>query len=281
MFYSKNSKELVYDLIAQANPNIQPALTSSNSIIEAITAITPAAANGMHNTQARVRAIQGNGYSGSFIVYYNRIALQQIIPVNDWWAGYQNVRIDSYSAATTHALLPLIAARYGVLLSTWDVSNQSLSYPNRADQTERAGMSAQATSPAYIGSLIFAIYRGKPTLEEQASLTSLSQYLHFDGTAASIAAGMKSAGLCTWGLDLTDNKTMVNTVSAVIGNWDALMTVLGNFGVPPMDKPTSNQVGVVRANGNQYANPNYDYVTIITGLTGTNIQGTAYLHFNN
>lgn len=280
MFYSKNSKELVYDLISQANPNIQPALTSANSIVEAVTAVTPSAANGMRNTQARVRAIQGAGYSGSFIVYYNRISLQQVMLVNDWWGGYTNVRIDSYSGNSVHALLPLIAARYGINLNTWDVNNQSLSTQGIADRVERVGLATGASCPAYTGSVILAVYRGKPTLEEQASITALSQAQHFDATAATIAAGMKSAALCTWGLDLTDNKNLINSASAVLSNWSALMGVLANYGVPPMDAPTSNQIGIVVPTTNQYANPNFDRVTIVTGLTGANIQGTAYFHFN-
>ena len=281
MFYTKDSKELVYDLIAAANPNIQPPLTSANSVIEAITSITPGAANGNHNTQARVRALQGNGYSGSFFVTYNRIAINQIIRPNDTYNNQARTRIDSYSVATLHNALPLINLRYGVNLNTWDVQNYGISGANIADNVTAIGLSAVATSPAYIGSATIIVYRGKPTLEEQASNTMLSQYQHFDGTADSIAAGMKSAALATWGLDLSDNKTMINTANAVIGNWDALMGILAAQGIPAMDKPTSNQIGVVRASGNQYANPNFDYVTIITGLTGTGIQGTAYLHFNN
>lgn len=280
MFYAKDSKQLVFDLIAQDNPGIVPRLDSTNCVVEKITTVTSNAASNFRNTQARVRGIQGNGQSGSFIVYYNRIQIQQVILPNDFFSG-NRILILNYSVSSLHNALPLLNAMSGVNLNTWDVTNVAFGGVNVADYNNYATLTITPTSPAYIGAIPLRYNRGKPTLTDQITNRNLAQYQHFDADAASVAAGQRSAAMCTYGIDFSDNANLLTTTTSGFTQWAALRQLLDSLGVPQYDAPASaNQISDVTTASNQYADKQYDRVVIVTGVLSATCKGTAFYHYN-
>jgi len=279
MLYSKDSRALVYDLIAAANPQIQPPLSNDNCVIESITPVTPAAANGMHNTSARIRGQQGDGYQGSFVVFYNRIDLAKVIYPSDTLNSLNTyIALQNFAGRTTHQMLPQICLQVGLNLNTWDVTNNSFSYGGQADRIENSNLSAVATSPAYIGTVPMRVYRGKPDLGIQITATALAVLNHADKKVDDKA----SAALLTWGIDFSDYKNYFGSWANYSNNWDSLRQILTDRGVPDYPKAAnSNFIGDSLTSQVAAANRDYDRVLVQTGITADGIAGVAYYHYNN
>ncbi|QXO10936.1 hypothetical protein pEaSNUABM54_00110 [Erwinia phage pEa_SNUABM_54] len=279
MLYSKDSRALVYDLIAAANPQIQPPLSNDNCTIEAITAVTPNAANGMHNTSARIRGQQGDGYMGSFVVFYNRIDLSKVILPSDTLNGLNNyVQLQNYAGRNIHQMLPQICLQVGLNLNTWDIQNNGFSYPSQADRIENSNITAVPTSPAYIGAVNLRVYRGKPDLGIQITATALTVLNHADKKVDDL----NSAGLLTWGIDFSDYKNYFGSWANYSNNWDSLRQILTDRGVPDYPRAAnSNYISDATTASVAGANRDYDRVFVQTGIVADNIVGVAYYHYNN
>lgn len=279
MLYSKDSRALVYDLIAAANPQIQPPLSNDNCTIEAITAVTPSAANGMHNTSARIRGQQGDGYMGSFVVFYNRIDLSKVILPSDTLNGLNTyVQLQNYAGRNTHQMLPQICLQVGLNLNTWDVNNYTFSYGGQADRIENSTITAVPTSPAYIGAVSLRVYRGKPDLGIQITATALTVLNHADKKVDDL----NSAGLLTWGIDFSDYKNYFGSWVNYSNNWDSLRQILTDRGVPDYPRAAnSNYISDATTASVAGANRDYDRVLVQSGIVADNIVGVAYYHYNN
>lgn len=278
MLYKKTSKELVYDLIAEANPNIQPPLDANNSFIEQISTINPGPANGNKNTRARIRGYQGEGFSGSFLVYYNRLNLGLIVLGNDALNNRATyLGVTNYTATVTHSLLPQISLLSGVELRTWDLGNQGIAGAGNADYTTVVTLVAAPTSPAYTGNLPIYVSRGRPVLSDQLHTFSLDELTHVDPLT-----DRKSAGLLTWGKDFSQYRNYLGVTSAGMPQWVGLRKVLDEMGIPTYPAPVNgNFVTDNTTSSVARANRNYDRVVVHTGINAEGIVGVAYYHYNN
>lgn len=279
MLYSKDSRALVYDLIAAANPQIQPPLSNDNCIIEAITTVTPNAANGMHNTSARIRGQQGDGYQGSFVVFYNRIDLAKVILPSDTLNNQGTyVQVQNFAGRNMHAILPQVALQVGLNLNTWDIQCDWYSYQGVAGRIENTSLTAVATSPAYIGTVPMRIYRGKPDLGIQITNVALNVLEHADKKVNDLA----SAGLLTWGIDFSDYKNYFGSWANYSNNWASLRQILTDRGVPDYPQAAnSNFITDAATTQVAAANRDYDRVLVQTGISAAGIAGVAYYHYNN
>lgn len=123
--YSKQSLQLVADLVNLANPQLPVALTPTNVKWGIPQAVTPSG-GAIQDTQIKVTALASGQYIGNQTLTYRRInfgTLFRSIPI----------RIDKYSPASTGAspykisdLLGAINAKYGLSLTAADIVDGSL-----------------------------------------------------------------------------------------------------------------------------------------------------------
>lgn len=273
--YKKPSSELVYDLINLANPQLPIPVDGNNVIIEKLTAIgTPNAASNMRNTSARLRGVQGMGYTDSVTLYYDRINLATIIPNR----AQSNAGFTSFTATNVHSALAAIEAAFGVNFGTMDVVNSGLSQVSVPDYNSYFNLTAQPNSPAYVGAQSTRYYRGKPVLD--TSITK--EVLDAINQPIDPVLGKKCADLLTYGIDFTAYKNLLNVTSAGLPNWAGLRTVLDQLSIPQYDGPlNSNTVQDVATTSMPSANKNFDRVVVQTGIDAAGIKGVAYYHYNS
>ena len=269
--YSKAGKDMVFDLINQANPRDVP-FTAQNTVIEAITAQNNTVDGVTYNTKARVRGISGAGYTGVQTVYYNRLALNSLFSAT-------TVRLDSYSAASVHEALPIINARYGLSLTTTDVVNNGLLNPGVTNYNSSVNLTGAAGSPLLTAnSTTLYYYRGLPVLSAFILNKNVPAYTHpvSDPT-------VKSASMLTVGLDFTESKNLLLVDGTGMPNFAALSQVLTQtYGLPAWDAPlNSNYVVDVATSTVSAANQKFDRVVVQTGILNGQVAGAAYYHYMN
>lgn len=279
MFYTEDSKQTLLNLIMRDNPSLAGKLTLENVIIEAITNVTPGPVNGQRNTSARIRGVQGAGFTGSIVVFYNRIDISKVILPNAFKISRAGFNITNFSARLIHEILDQLYHETGVRLRPYDVVNYGIDYPSQPDRTATQGLVTQASSPGFTGTVQLYIDRGRPTLENQISVRELGQYMHADAAAA--GQNKQSAGLATWGIDCTEIAPALQGGIWNDAQWAILRSFLDRQGVPPYVKP--NSTNLVQTQGTAQvtlANKAFDMVTVQTAINNEGILGTAYYHFN-
>lgn len=272
--YKKPSNELVYDLINLANPDLPIPVDANNVIIEKITDVAVNAASNNRNTSARLRGVQGMGYTDSITLYYDRIDLKAILPLyTQSKAGFT-----TFTATNVHSALAAIEEAFGVKFGTMDVVNSALPGANTPDYTYQFSLAAQPASPAYRGSQAVRYYRGKPVLDTSITKDALDVLKHpIDETL-----GKKCIDLLTYGIDFTAYKNLLNVTSAGLPNWAGLRQVLDSLGIPQYDGPlNSNTVQDVATSTMPSANKNFDRVVVQTGIDAEGVKGVAYYHYNS
>jgi hypothetical protein len=279
MFYTEDSKQTLLNLIMRDNPDLPFALTTENVVVEAITNVTPGPTNGQRNTSARIRGIQGAGFTGSVVVYYNRIDISKVILPNAYKISRAGFQITNFAARLIHEILDQLYLETGVRLRPYDVVNYGLDYASTPDRTATQGLVCQPSSPGFTGTVQLYIDRGKPTLENQLTVRELSQYKHADATAAE--QNKQSAGLVTWGIDFTEHRSIVEGGIWNETQWNALRAILDSMGIPDYPRPLSNQVQTQNTTSVTLANKSFDRVTVHSGINADGIQGVAYYHYNN
>lgn len=272
--YKKPSNELVYDLINLANPQLPIPIDANNVIIEKITTVAVNEASNNRNTSARLRGVQGMGYTDSVTLYYDRINLASIIPTY----AASSAGFTSFTAANTHAALAAIQDAFGINFSTKDIVNRGLAGISTADYTSTIQLQADVASPAYVGVQTVRYYRGKPVLDTSITKDVLDVLKHpIDETLSK-----RCADLMTYGIDFTSYKNLLTVTSAGLPNWAGLRQVLDSLGIPQYDGPlNSNTVQDVATSTMPSANKNFDRVVVQTGIDAAGIKGVAYYHYNN
>lgn len=175
--YNKPSKDLVYDLINEANPSLPVALTSANTKLGDPAPVT-IPGNSFPNTSIAVISSSPD-YIGRKVVNYRRISL------NNLFRGI-TVQLNKYSANqgaansvvfTLYQLLPILNVVYGLNLSQDDVTDVNILRGNTQENgfyTTTVTVNAKATSLGYIGSFSFK-WRGAPQeLESMITVTDLN-----------------------------------------------------------------------------------------------------------
>lgn len=267
--YNKNGKQLVFDLINAANPQPVP-FTENNCVIEKVTPGNWTVDGVTYNTQARVRGQPGQGYTGSKIVYYNRLSLPTLLI-------YVNPTVQSYSATDLHSVLPVFNRNYGLNITVADVQNAALSNPNTPNYTGTVTMTPLASSPLLTANTAALTYlRGLPYLDVYVVSTVLDAYIHpvTDVTK-------KSAQLLTYGLDFTDYANLLLVDGTGMPNFSALQQVLTQtYGLPAWDAPLNSNYVTDNATANVTgANKNFDRVVVQTGISNSQVVGFAYYHY--
>lgn len=267
----KTGKELVWDLINQANPRPVP-FSASNSAIEAITAGSFTQDGVTYNTKARIRGLPNSGYTGSVTVYYNRLTLSNLF-------RNQQASVESFSAADIHALLPVINRSYGLNLLTSDITNATLGGVAVPNYTNTVFLAPAATSALLAaGSANMRYMRGLPYLDKFILSKNLTAYTH------PVADTTKPAAqLLTYGLDFTDYKNLLLVDGTGMPNFAALQQILTQtYGLPAWDAPlNSNYVTDNPTSAVTNANQKFDRVVVQTGISNGQVAGVAYYHYMN
>lgn len=271
----KSSKALVYDLINQANPHLPFPLSADNCRLEKIKAVVPTEATGNRNTQVRVRGVQGDGFQDQLTLYYDRMALDKVIrPIG---AGVtMGSKFVTFTARTFHQALPVITLAYGVELGTWDINDASLPSPEVPNATSAVTMTANNASPAYRGSVVLRLARGKPLLQEGITVSVLEPCVH----PISVAENKICVDMVTYGLDFTAYRSALTVNAGGMPNWAELRAVLDELGIPNYPAPTQNTVVDQATSAVGSANKAFDRVVIHSGIDATGVKGTAYYHYN-
>lgn len=271
----KSSKALVYDLINQANPQLPIPLTVDNCRLEKIISVVPTALNGFRNTQVRVRGVQGEGFQDQFTLHYDRLALSSVIhPVTSTTA--QRSRFVTFTSRTFHQALPSISAAYGVELGTWDVVDASLPYPEVPNAVSLVTLTAQPTSPAYRGSTVVRLARGKPLLQDGVKVAVLDPCVH----PINVADTKLCVDMLTFGLDFTAFRSALTVNAGGMPNWAELRAVLDQLGIPSYSAPAQNTVVDQATSAVATSNKTFDRVVVHSGIDAAGVKGTAYYHYN-
>ena len=175
--FTKPSKDLVYDLINEANPDLPELLSVANAKLDNPVTAT---VSGRPELNTAITCIPvGGAYIGRKTLNYRRLGLNILL------RGL-TVQIDKYSenqsgsnstVFTVYNLLPLINAKYGLNLTTDDVIDANILRGNVQEggqYTTTVTVTAKATSLGYVGS--FALkWKGAPQdLESMITVTDLN-----------------------------------------------------------------------------------------------------------
>ncbi len=271
----KTSKSLVYDLINRDNPDLPFPLTPDNCRLEKIKAVVPTQATGGRNTQVRVRGVQGEGYEDQFTLYYDRMAISTVI-----FPASSTQRLESkfvtFTAKTFHQALPIIANTYGVELATWDVTDAALPNIEVPNAVALVTMTMLPSSPAYTGSVVLRLARGKPLLQEGITQPILAPCVHpIDPAEDKICVDM-----VTYGLDFTAYKSALTVTGGGMPHWGELRAVLDALDIPFYPAPEVNTVVDQPTSAVATSNKDFDRVVVHSGINADGVKGTAYYHYN-
>lgn len=271
----KTSKSLVYDLINRDNPHLPYPLTPDNCRLEKIKAVAPSEATGGRNTSVRVRGAQGEGYEDQFTLFYDRMKISSVIHPA---ASTQRLeaKFVTFTARTFHQALPIISNTYGVELATWDVTDAALPSIEIPNAIALVTMTMLPTSPAYVGSVVLRLARGKPLLEEGVTQPVLAPCNHpIDPAENKICIDM-----VTFGLDFTAYRSSLRVTGGGMPKWVELRAVLDALDIPFYPAPEVNTVVDQPTSAVLTSNKDFDRVVVHSGINSEGVKGTAYYHYN-
>lgn len=269
--YQKSPKALLLDKINASNLAPRP-LTETNCIIDSPVAI-PETSEGF-NTEVTVRGIQYRGFTGSVKFRYRRLDLALL---------FKNTPliVDAPRLSQVSQALPNINARYGLNLVWPGFYNDG--FVNGGTFVLRAAAENLMYIGAVQGRYLNAGYRLQDVIY-QRNLDVLEHPI----SAADVELGYKSGGMMAFGIDFTEEASIIEAVvdgpmgtgvNFTSGHSTALLQTLVGYGLPTWDFSAAridhyNQ-GVVAK-----ANPMYGRVAVISGIVDNNVRGPIYLHYN-
>lgn len=211
--YSKTPEALVFDLIAEANPQLPIRLTPQNCRLGTPSAITPAAGT-IWDTRVQVIPNKGSGYVGSFTVQYRRIDLSALL-------RNMRIEIDTYYSGTylpKTLYIPALNDKFGLQLTQDDIGTSQIA----AGSTT---LGVVATCKAYKGSFNLIWNKGKQYITELLPAGPLAALLWPNNTE--VVAGKPQGEFMLYGIDFTPDKAALNALSTGA----ALTTANGLSGV--------------------------------------------------
>jgi hypothetical protein len=234
--YKKPSKELVYDLINEANPQLALPVTQSNVGLGTPTAITgtswPA-----NNTKITLSPAPGTGdFIGRQEVNYRRLDLSalfrgQVILIKKFKSTAGSVT--GTLMYTLYQLLGDINTRYGMNLTEDDLTNVNILRGNVLEDgqyTTTVTVSTKATSLGYTGTFQLKWLNTKQSLEDMITVRELSGRLVPGGNDFS---GEHTDVLTMAGYGLDVSQAWVQTGSTWNGTaWAKTNIVAGSY--PPI-----------------------------------------------
>lgn len=167
---AKLGSELVYDLLNADNPDAPIPLSSANCTLG--TPVVNTNDSIAKNTSLVLTAVLGQGYRSAQTVYYNRVALADLL------ATYPSEGGDTFSLAdvVTYAdLLPAFNTRYKVNLVAGDIVGGDL--PDPVEGVISANFQAAPGSLILNGAVnLTIVFSVSPTLASAVTVTELSGF---------------------------------------------------------------------------------------------------------
>lgn len=267
-FYKKTPKDILIDLIKEANPDLPINLTATNCVLDKAVAKDGTVNGVVTDTECRVRGVDKEGWSGVMYVQYNRLQLQRFFFVNN--------SFQSFNARTIHDALPVINQKYGLNLTMADVQPTVLNNPGVPNYNQNVTITARTDSLMYLGSAALQLRRGVPFLNEAVTVTSLDAYRH-----PFVKDNKLSASMLTFGLDFSDYPNLLTVDASGMPNFAGLSAVMVAQGLPVWSAPANGNFVVDSATtAIDQSNKQYDRVVVHTGINEAGVSGTAYYHYN-
>lgn len=256
--YLKPSKDEVYDLINQANPGLGFVVSPLNVALS-LPAVATVSGQPNLNTKISLSAVQGGDFMGRKDVFYRRRNLTSLFRA-------VTVQIDLYRAPvsagavayTVYQLLPYLNAKYGMSLTTDDVTDANIIYGTTLEggfNTTTVTVTAKATSLGYTGT--FAL-KWKSAPQDLATMIGVSEL---------------GGRLYPGGNDFTAHKNIINFMGYGT-DWTTFLTQY-----PWIGFPTSNSLATTNGGNNSiWANQMLAELNRQYGTTfPTNLGGSTLL----
>lgn len=218
--YSKTPEALVFDLIAEANPQLPIRLTPQNCRLGVPAAITPAAGT-IWDTRVQVIPNKDSGYAGSFTVQYRRIDLAALlrnmrIEIDTYYSG-------SYLPKTLY--IPALNDKFGLQLTQDDISTSQIAAGSTA-------LGVVSACKAYKGSFNLIWTKGKQFLSEVVAAGPIAAL--FWPYNSEVVADKPQGEFMLYGVDFTADKATLaalSTGSALTTNsaFSALLNRINNL----------------------------------------------------
>lgn len=230
--YNKPSKELVYDLINEANPDLEFPITPTNAVLGLPTALSSTIPWPQSNTTIVASAAPGGGeYIGKQTLNYRRLDLavlfrSMVITIRK----YRDLTgLNSSSVVyTTYQLLPIINQQYGMNLTEDDVTNVGITRGTALENgfnTNTVTVLVKATSLGYIGSFQLKWINAPRALGDMLTVTEIPGRLFPGGNNF---AGGNHPDILTpnaFGLDFSD---LAATYLKAIGSQTVIDRAMNN-----------------------------------------------------
>jgi len=228
--YAKPSKELVIDLINEANPQLPFPLTK-DTVSVALPVKLPDTPGKIQNASVDVVPRAPSGYTNKMTLQYRRINLASL------FRGVE-VRVDVYTSRGTGIapirlsdILSALNKKYGLSLAYEDIQDAWFPTANAnavpGKRSSRQVLRMHPQSYAYVGEVTVLWVQGLQNVADMVKQTSLDGRLYpggnvFDETHKYVA------NLDTFSLDMTEHSAAMNALQAgsVIGSGNT--TVLAN-----------------------------------------------------
>lgn len=168
-FYDKTPKQMLVDLINEANPDLPfPINVTDYEFLDPVTIEeTPEG----HNTQIRLYAHPEAPYFGNIVLTYRRLDLARLFwgitpRIQKWFPGSDDVGDNGEVIATLYDILPLFSKQYGLLLDSTQIQNQNMTAYYGAEESRLFTMRAKTDSYIYVGSVKYNWMSGRRGLED-------------------------------------------------------------------------------------------------------------------
>jgi hypothetical protein len=212
--YSKQSLQLLADLVNAANPTLPVALTPTNVKWGTPTTVTPSGGN-IQDTQIKVTALASGQYIGNQTLTYRRINFGNLFRALP-------IRIDKYSSANLGTspykisdLLGAINAKYGLSLTSADIVDGNLPAGTTNAQpaiglaagTRNSSITVNAATGSYAFEGSFTLYwvQAPQDISTMVTTTSLESARVYPGNKNTVDASLYVVDLDTYQYDFTDS----------------------------------------------------------------------------
>lgn len=268
--YTKQSLQMLVDLINASNPTLPVPLTPTNVLYGTPAVVVPSGGN-VQNTSIKVTALASTKYVGNTTLNYRRLdfgTLFRSLPIV----------IYKYSPAATNAfaykvsdLLPSINAKYGLTLQVSDIVDANIG-PGNTNAVPSIGLpagtrnasvlvTAAAGSAGFVGSFTLYWVQAPQDIGSMISVTSLETARSFPGLLSTVSPTVRVVDLDVYSIDWTNAFNAAAAAQGIaLSTW---LSYVGSSGVAlgVASQPYSNAIAgliaaIVAATGVAYNTTN-------------------------
>jgi hypothetical protein len=168
-FYDKTPKQMLVDLINEANPQLPFPINATDYEFMDPVAITETPEG--HNSEIRLFAHPTAPYFGNIVLTYRRLDLGRLFwgitpRIQKWFPGSDGTGDNGQVIATLYDILPLFSKQYGLLLDETQIQNLSMTAYYGANEGRLYTMRARTDSYIYVGSVAYNWMSGRRGLED-------------------------------------------------------------------------------------------------------------------